>query len=89
MTCNALNRRKVLDVRIGRPVQAHVAVAALQNGETLLLGGHCIIDKKKFFFFFFFFYPRYVSSRPDHASFMQNEPPLAINGTPLLGWVRS
>ena len=88
MNCKALNRRKVLDIRIGRVVQAHMAVAGLQNGETLLLGGRCLVgatergrhagrD------------PRYVGSRPDHASFMRNEPRLTINDTPLLGWVRS
>ena len=44
MNRNALNRRKVLDIRIGRLVQAHMAVAGLQKGETLLLGGHCLVD---------------------------------------------
>jgi hypothetical protein len=43
MNRKALNRRKVLDIRIGRVVQAHMAVAGLQNGETLLLGGHCLV----------------------------------------------
>ena len=62
MNRKALNRRKVLDIRIGRLVQAHIAVAGLQNGETLLPGGHCLV---------------------------RNEPRLAINDTPLLGWVRS
>jgi hypothetical protein len=89
MNRNALNRRKVLDIRIGRLVQAHMAVAGLQNGETLLLGGHCPVgateggrragrDR-----------PRYVGSRPDDALFMRYEPRLAISGTPLLDWVQS
>jgi hypothetical protein len=33
--------------------------------------------------------PRYVCSRPDHASFMRNEQRLAIIDTPIQGWVRS
>jgi hypothetical protein len=37
------NRRKVLDIRIGRLVEAHMAVADLQKGETLLLCGHCLV----------------------------------------------
>ena len=89
MNRNALNRRKVLDIRIGRLVEAHMSVADLQKGEPLLLGGRCLVgatdggrhagrDR-----------PRCVGSRPDHASFMRSEPRLAINGTPLLSWVRS
>ena len=87
MNRNASNR-KVLDVRIGRLVQANVAVAALQNDETLLLG-HCLVDATERGRHTGRDRPRYVGSRPDHASFMQNEPRLTINGTPLLGWVRS
>ena len=89
MNRKALNRRKVLDIRIGRLVQVHTAVADLQNGETFLLGGHCLVgateggrhaDRDR---------QRYVGSRPDHKLFTRNEPHLAINDTPLLGWVRS
>ena len=89
MNRKALNRRKVLDIRIGRLVQAHMAVAALQNDETLLLGGHCLVDATERGRHAGRDRPRYVGSRPDHASFMRNEPRLAINDTPLLGWVRS
>jgi hypothetical protein len=39
-----LNRHKVLDIRIGRLVDAHIAVVGLQKGETLLLRGHCLVD---------------------------------------------
>jgi hypothetical protein len=80
MTRNALNRRKVLDIRIGRVVQ---------NGETLLLGGHCLVDATEGSRHAGRDRPRYVGSRPNHASFMWNEPRLATNDTPLLGWVRS
>jgi hypothetical protein len=80
MTRNALNRRKVLDIRIGRVVQ---------NGETLLLGGHCLVDATEGSRHAGRDRPRYVGSRPDHASFMWNEQRLATNDTPLLGWVRS
>ena len=38
------SRRKVLDIRIGRLVEAHMALADLQKGETLLLRGHCLVD---------------------------------------------
>jgi hypothetical protein len=89
MTCKALNRRKVLDIRIGRPVQAHMAVAGLQNDETLLLGGHRLVGATERGRLAGCDRPRYVGSRPDRASFMRNEPRLAINDTPLLGWVRS
>jgi len=89
MNRKALNRRKVLDIQIGRLVQAHMAVAGLQNGETLLLGGHCLVGATERGRHAGRDRPRYVGSRPDRASFMRNEPRLAINDTPLLGWVRS
>ena len=89
MTCKALNRRKVLDIRIGRPVQAHMAVAGLQNDETLLLGGRCLVGATERGRHAGCDRPRYVGFRPDRASFMRNEPRLAVNDTPLLGWVRS
>ncbi len=37
-----LDRRKVLDIRIGRLVDAHMAVADLQRDKALLLRGHCL-----------------------------------------------
>jgi hypothetical protein len=89
MNRKALNRRKVLDIRIGRLVQAQMAVAALQNGETLLLGGHCLAGATEGGRHAGRDRPRHVGSRSDHASFMRNEPRLAIDDTPLLGWVRS
>jgi hypothetical protein len=89
MNRNALNRRKVLDIRIGRLVQAHMAVAGLQQGEALLLGGHCLVDDTERRWHAGRDRPRYVCSRPDHASFMRNEQRLAIIDTPIQGWVRS
>jgi hypothetical protein len=41
---NGLNRRKILDIRTGRLVEAHVVVTDLQKGETLLLRGRCLAD---------------------------------------------
>jgi hypothetical protein len=48
MTChdNSFNRRKILDIRIGRLVEAHVVVTDLQKGEMLLLRGRCLADRK-------------------------------------------
>jgi hypothetical protein len=80
---NGLNRRKILDIRIGRLVEAHIAAADLQKNETLLLYGHCLVDdtervwhrdRRK-----------YAGSRPGHASFKQNEQRLATIETPLQG----
>jgi hypothetical protein len=41
---NGLSCRRVLDIRLGRLVEAHMALTDLQKGETLLLGGHCLVD---------------------------------------------
>ena len=86
---NGLRRRKVIDIRIGRLVEARVAIADLQKNETLLLCGHCLVedtergwdagrDRRK-----------YAGFHPGHALFKQNEQRLAIIETPLQGWVQS
>ena len=85
MNRKALNRRKVLDIRIGRVVQAHMAVAGLQNGETLLLGGHCLVDDTERGRHAGRDRRKYAGSRPGHALFKQNEQRLAIVDTPLQG----
>ena len=85
---NGLSRRKVIDIRIGRLVEAHVGIADLQKNETLLLCGHCLVedtergwdagrDRRK-----------YAGSRLGHALFKQNEQRLAIIETPPQGWVQ-
>ena len=47
MNRNCLNRRQILDIRIGRLVEAHVAVTDLQKGKTLLLRGYSLVDDTK------------------------------------------
>ena len=89
MNRNGLNRRQVLDIRIGRLVEAHVAIADLQKGETLLLGGHCLVDATERGRHAGPDRPKFARSRQGHVSFKQNEQRLAIIDTPLQGWVRS
>ena len=43
---NSINRRKILNIRIGRLVEAHVVVTDLQKSETLLVRGRCLADWK-------------------------------------------
>ena len=80
-----LNRRKILDIRIGRLAEAHVAVTDLQKGETLLLRGHCLVDDTERVWHVGRDRRKYAGSRPGHASFKQNEQRLATIETPLQG----
>ena len=84
-----LNRNKVLDIRMGRLVDAHMAVAGLQKGETRLLRGHCLVDDTERGRHAGSNRRKYAGSRPGHALFKQNEQRLAIIETPLQGWVQS
>ena len=86
---NGLSRRKVIDIRIGRLVEAHVAIADLQENKTLLLCGHCLVDDTERGWHAVRDRRKYAGSRPGHALFKQNEQRLAIIETPLQGWAQS
>jgi len=86
---NGSNRRKVIDIRIGRLVETHVAIADLQKNETLLLCGHCLVDDTERGWHAGRDRRKYPGSRPGHALFKQNEQRLAIIETSLQGWVQS
>ena len=86
---NGSNRRKVIDIRIGRLVETHVAIADLQKNETLLLCGHCLVDDTERGWHAGRDHRKYAGSRPGHALFKQNEQRLTIIETPLQGWVQS
>lgn len=77
---NGLNRRKVIDIRIGQLVEAHVVIADLQKNETLLLCGHCHAGRDR---------REYAASYLGHALFKKNEQRLAIIETPPQGRVQS
>ena len=86
---NGLSRRKVIDIRIGRLVEANVAIADLQKNETLLLCGRCLVDDTERGWHAGRDRRKYACSSPGHALFKQNEQRLAIIETPLQGWVQS